>query len=103
MRIEKKFVIPGGSVPVYSEPIPMAGGNAIAVDLTAYTGSGIRVEYQLGNDLQNWSDDTLIIGTVGVGYHFEATTAVITSAFVRLRHTASTTSVVAVGVETASL
>ena len=107
-RVASKLALPSGGAPIYSQAVPMSGGNAISVELTVFAGSGVKVEYEVGNDLENWTtiaQDIIDGGGSGVtvGYHYGDTGATIASAYIRLRYTATTSSVVAAGVNVASL
>ncbi|HSR71539.1 MAG TPA: hypothetical protein VLL72_04080 [Kiloniellales bacterium] len=87
----------------YSQAVSMAGGNAIAVEATIFSGT-MTVKYQESNDLQNWTAaadlSPAISGSAGA-YYGDATG--IAAQYVRLQYDASAAGVVAAGINVAKL
>jgi len=97
-----------------TQPVPMSGANAVVVDITVFSGTISSIIVQGSNDLENWTDlGTSIIttGSLTAGaYHLPGTSSTfgapkgsIGTQYTRLKMTASSTAIVAVGINTSQL
>lgn len=105
------------AVPTTSEvtqPVVMTGANAAVVEITVFSGTVSSILLQGSNDLENWIDlGTSIItsGSLSAGaYYLPGTSsafgspkATIATQYIRLKLTASSAAIVALGVNTSQL
>ena len=93
----------------YTQAVSMDGGNAIYVDVTAFTVTGgtVRITVQEGNDLDNWTTltgtgSTLDLTAAGYG---TLTRTAIAAQYVRLQieQVTSGTGVLAAGINVSNL
>lgn len=98
-----------------TQPIPMAGANAVVVEMTVFSGTMDIVMLQGSNDLENWSDigdllsgttSTITVGAYHLPYNtnsggsFTGPKTLVGTQYVRLKLTASSAAIVAAGVNT---
>jgi hypothetical protein len=83
-----------------SQAVSMDGANSAQVDIVviSLSGSGATVTVQLqeSNDLENWKDKGSGTAPTAVGYTLAAAVTAISSAYVRVKATASGTTPIAV-------
>jgi len=100
-QIASKLVVPGASSQV-SQAVSMEGYNFVRLDFTIFSGSLTSFELEESNDLENWTQLHLdAFGWVGPLYAMPVG-ATCQAAFVRVRWTCDSSSVIAGGVNLSS-
>lgn len=109
--IANRLAIASGET-TYSEAVSMAGANAVLVCATFFsvtsTAGTVSITLQEGNDLDNWTDNTDVGGTIAgtVPSYGTMKLTALASQYVRLKYTmngASQRAVLSAGVNTAQL
>lgn len=96
--------------PEFTQAVPMNGDNAVFAEVAVLTTGTVRVEIQIGNDLETWFDSG-VAGVSIVGPDVQpikvpsAGTTLIQARYMRLKLTLTTgtTALIAAGVNTAKL
>lgn len=87
-RLVNRCTLTSGAV-AYSRAVSMEGANSIQadIDVTQFAGTSITIQAQVGNDLDNWSDQGSSDSVAAVGSKLLAKVTGIAMAYVRLRYT----------------
>ncbi len=78
-----------GTVSEVTQPVSMAGANAVQMDTTVASLTATNVSFQLqqGNDLQNWANVDSPVAATAAGYKLFTANTGVTGAYVRIKLT----------------